>query len=148
FEPAHGLFHWSLVFKGESALDVTQLLRYFSHIDLDILKMFPGLYRGVAGFLRVGDDVIDGCARLFNVACAVEFVRIVKLLLCDPHAQVGTILGMSTFEARFECRYSFVFGRAVGEAEHDEENGESNSSHGSQRFFGSMAIRRWVACHS
>ena len=43
FEAADGLFHRRLVFEGEGALDVTELIRDFSDIDLDILEVLPGL---------------------------------------------------------------------------------------------------------
>ena len=63
FQVADGLVDRRLVFEGEGAFDVAQLVGNFSNIDLDILECFLVCSGGVAGFLGVGDDVIDGGAR-------------------------------------------------------------------------------------
>ena len=70
------MFHRRLVFEGESAFDVPQLFRYFSDIDLNILEMLLRLRGGVAAFLGVGNDVVDGGPVLVRGldAMAVTFI--------------------------------------------------------------------------
>jgi hypothetical protein len=110
-------------------------------------RSFSAIFRiSISIFLRC--FFVDGGAGLVDVAIAVERVRIAKLMLCDPDAEFGAILGTRAFEACFEFVYGFVLRGAVGGGERQEENVKGKSAHGSQRFFGSMAIRRWVACHS
>ena len=99
FEAPDGVFDRGLVVEGESALDVTQLLRDFSHIDLHILEVLPGLRCRVAGFLAVANDVLDGSAGLLDLAIAVELVSIAKLMPCDLDAEFGAVFGMRAFEA-------------------------------------------------
>jgi hypothetical protein len=74
------------------------------------------LRRGVASFLRVGNDVIDGGVGLVDVAIAVKVVSIAKLVLCDPDTECGAVFGMRAFEACFE----FVYGFVLGGGTHDE----------------------------
>src|SRR5208282_354340 len=150
FEAIDGLYDRGLVFEGKSAFDVTQLFRHFSNIDLDILWALPGLGDGVASFLGVGNDVLNGGAGLVDLAIAVELVGIADLILCDPDGEIGTVLGTRAFEACFELVHGFILGRAVraGKGKGNGEHKKGQAAHGAQRFFGSMAIRRWVACHS
>ena len=150
FQAADGLFDRRLVVEGESALDVTQLLRHFSNIDLDILEALPGLRDGVASFLGVGNDVFNAGAGLVDPAIAVELVGKAELILCDADGEIGAVLGTRACEACFEFVHGFVLGRAVsaGDGKDNDKHERGKAAHGTQRFFGSMAIRRWVACHS
>ena len=150
FEAIDGLFDRGLVFEGESAFDVTQLIRHFSNIDLDMLEVLLVLRYGVASFLGVGNDVVNGGAGLVGLAIVVKLVGNAELILCDADGEIGAVLGTRACEARFELVCGFVLGRAVraGEGKDNDKHERGKAAHGTQRFFGSMAIRRWVACHS
>ena len=109
FQVADGLFDGRLIVKNQGALDITQLLRHFSDIDLDILEVLLSLHGVVAGFLRVGNDVIHGGAGLVGLAIAVQFVGIAKLTLCDPDGEFGAFLRPRAPEACLEL----VAGRSL-----------------------------------
>jgi hypothetical protein len=125
------LFDRRLVVKGESAFDVAQLLRHFSDIDLDILEALLGLRGGVASFLGVGHDVVDGGAGLVGPAIAVELVSIAELMLCDADAEIGAVFGPRAFDPCFEFVDGFVLGRAVGRRK--GKNGTITEAHKRQR---------------
>ena len=84
-----------------------------------------------------------------DLAVVVEFVGVAKLMLRDPDAEFGAVFGTRAFEARFEFGLRFrPWQRWQAEASARRSIVEGKSAHGGQRFFGSIAIRRWVACHS
>src|SRR5208282_2904894 len=141
FQAPDGLFHRSLVVEDESALDVAQLLRHLSHIDLDILEVLLRLRGSITRFLGVGNDVGDRGGGLLNLAILVERVGIAKLTPCDLHAEFGTVFETRAFQACFQFGYGGVLGGAVAGPECKDKHIQGKLAHGSQRFFGSMAIR-------
>src|SRR5258706_2318044 len=116
---------------------------------LYIIEWLPVWQCVVVSFLRVGNYVIDGGARLLGSAVAVEFVGIAKLMLCDPDGEFGAVFGPRAFEARFEFVDGFVLSRRTrDEAKGYEIYRNGQPAHGHQCFFGSIAISRCRACHS
>jgi len=83
-----------------------------------------------------------------DIAFAIELVGIADLLVRNLEANADAVLGARVLQPRFELIHGFVPGSPAGAGEGGKEHGNSESAHGVQRFFGSIAIRRWRACHS
>src|ERR1035441_9790600 len=108
-----------------------------------MLEVLLVLGYGVASFLGVCNDVIDGGAGWVGLAIVVELVGIAELILCDPDGEFGAVLGTGAFEARFELVYGFVLGRAVrvGKGKGNDEHIKGQAAHGSQRFLDRKSTR-------
>ena len=130
-----------LMSRSLSAIFRTSISTFF--------QVLLGLHGGVAGFLGVGDDVLDGGAGLVDLAFIVELVGIAKLMLRDPHAEFGAVFGARLLEACLKFVHGLVFG---GSAQQTRARIMSKSSqiamaaHGGQCLwdqcpFGSVLLR-------
>jgi hypothetical protein len=102
-----------------------------------------------SSFFGGADDLLDGYDGLVDLSLLIELVRFVKLTPCDLDTQLGPVFGPRVFHPRFQLLHGLILGcRAQHQGKAYEKNRNGQRPHFCQRFFGSIAISRWRACHS
>jgi hypothetical protein len=117
FESLDSAIDRTLIFEGERAFDISQFVRYFSGLDLDVFEVLIGLRGSVASLLGIGRYVFDRGAGLLGVTFLIELVSSAQLLLCDSQTEFSTVFGARAFEARFHFFDRFILHKPVGGGE-------------------------------